>query len=901
MEEKGRIRGEWRRYKLLATLGVMWLAEGIANGAGMPVFTLEKEVTPRHDHRIALPAVDGSEPALFKVTIKAARDWRLVRLDMTEGAGWEPAYQYMYLGTSPDMAYSHATFQGELARTNAPPGSGRGSDTNRTFTVKTEGSPITPEYRIVPEQLFVYVGQSGTFTAQKRLDAASGWIDQISNWWLDGSGHPPSAAFKSFTTNVAGTYAITARNSPTESLSAAAELIFVQVDLPPLSHVCTTAVHSCTHDTVVTVMPSSPATNITLELKPVSGTGSAVFTSNNSSTRSITGTTSVSIRGTGASSAVSNMVLEVRLGSFVCTQAVFTVVDTVKLTAADAANAANTIDDITQTDDLRSLNLFQGTNGTAAMVHDLTWRPAAYPATALRWEIIPSGSSSGVSEWGTSTSGTYASRPVTSTWDVASATGAVTNRQFKLRSWFDCNTNGLYDADEPHRIIEVGIIKVESVEWETYSGNTTLDTCPNNGGKRIFPGKKDPTDTEPSLRRRVQAKAKITPALEGIQIYFRIFDPDDPSTNDAPIDPNGWAGGDNRVTGWAMIGGWPSTTDASGEATAVLSLSSRQPGDNFIMLADCRADRLSSVTQAQVDLNSFNPIIVSSEMLTIWRRLWLEFDSMGPAPSSGDEKNFDEGSIIAIQPNVPVVGQSTLALSIKLADNANRYEGGYIDIASVGVFTVISNTDRLLSNDEVVIEGAPGLAVVGKTFEIWDDDVVLLGVSRPPRTLPYTLSGGDLLDSAFADAYIKPTPVDAGYIDTDVPFNRNVGLLEWSSVVDASRNLTHSEELWTAYLLAAWQGPVGEDDDPPDAFAVGIYGEASDWNNRGTIYIETLRESERLPTHPRIHEEHTVVHEIGHQGGGSHSDGGIMTSGAPITENKFSAETLIKFRGGVTF
>ncbi len=170
------------------------------------------------------------------------------------------------------------------------------------------------------------------------------------------------------------------------------------------------------------------------------------------------------------------------------------------------------------------------------------------------------------------------------------------------------STPGLYTvrATEPNSQdcydeCQVAIIKVDSVEWETYSGNTPLDACPNNGGKRVFPGKKDPTDTDALLRRRVQVRAKISPPVEGVEIYFRPFDVDDPFTDSSPLDSNGSAGGDNRVGGWAMIGGWPSVTDSSGEATAVFSLNSRQPGDNFVMLADCSDTRLSSVTQNQVD------------------------------------------------------------------------------------------------------------------------------------------------------------------------------------------------------------------------------------------------------------------------------------------------------------
>ncbi len=242
-----------------------------------------------------------------------------------------------------------------------------------------------------------------------------------------------------------------------------------------------------------------------------------------------------------------------------------------------------------------------------------------------------------------------------------------------------------------------------------------------------------------------------------------------------------------------------------------------------------------------------------------------------------------------------------------MLDEEDRYEDGYIVITGVGQFTVTHNSDNLVFADTVVIDGVPAQNIVGLSFAIYDDDNVQLG-SRPPRTMPYSLSGGTLITMAFADAYIKPEPVPSTYVDTNVSFNRNMNAgfgyyFDWLPTVNHSRDLDESEDFWYSYVLAAFQPEVSQDNDPTTQGSI-TFGQTDPGilpKNRSTIYVETLREVERLPMTPRIHEEHTVVHEIGHQGGGSHGDGGIMAAGAPIDQNKFAPVTIDKFRDNTIF
>jgi len=461
-------------------------------------------------------------------------------------------------------------------------------------------------------------------------------------------------------------------------------------------------------------------------------------------------------------------------------------------------------------------------------------------------------------------------------------------------------------------MVRVTVLKVDSVEWEAIE--SPIDNNPNaNGGKRLFPGKADPTDTTP--RNTVRVKATITPAIQDVTLYFKAFDVDDPTPasvdTTSEIDTNGDSGNDNHGSPAAgTLSAATATTDSSGETTVDFTVT-MQPGDNFRVAVSCNQQAVDEltvtdssspkyVTPDNAQISAFSGAL--SPMLTVWRSLWLEFDSMGPPPTSGAEKNFDEGTVDSIQADVPATGQSTLNLSVKLTDEKNRYEEGFIIIDGTK-YPVVSNTDNLVFDDDVVITGTPGAGVVGKPFKIYDDDFDMTTVQHI-RTLPYTLSGGSLMDTAYAEAYIKPKTVPASYVDSDSTFYRNLssGLFSgWLSKVTAKKDLSESAEFWLVHLLAAWQGKTDEDIDPDTAdpgepAPEATNGEASDPDNTGAIYIETIRESEILTHFPRINEEHTVVHEVGHQGGGDHLDGGIMDYGAPIDEDHFSPITIKRFR-----
>lgn len=276
---------------------------------------------------------------------------------------------------------------------------------------------------------------------------------------------------------------------------------------------------------------------------------------------------------------------------------------------------------------------------------------------------------------------------------------------------------------------------------------------------------------------------------------------------------------------------------------------------------------------------------------------------MEAAPANGAEVNFDTGTILGVSPIGTIIATSSLN------DEADRFASGKIYIAGIGRFNVETNAKKTTSDynwDEVLVGSSVPASAVGKEFYIYDDDYYKVE-GNGPRRMPYSLSGGSLIYTAFADAFIEPTKLtQLQYIQTDVTYKRNldstgVFALSWANFVSSRKNAPLSEDFWSVYLLAAWQPRIIDDRDPTGSG--GTLGTSYDIylltgaRNFGAIYVEPTREMEIYTqlNEPRTQEYHAVVHEIGHQSGEDHypddqyGSGGLMTEGAP---HKFLNQSL---------
>lgn len=212
--------------------------------------------------------------------------------------------------------------------------------------------------------------------------------------------------------------------------------------------------------------------------------------------------------------------------------------------------------------------------------------------------------------------------------------------------------------------------------------STPLEDNPTamGGGKMIFPDADTPTG---SLNREILVTIQSTKINS--QIYVASFDMDDAGgifstpdhtgfDNQGPTvrpEPNILEPGAFRLSNGSLVSNQVVTlqTDAQGMAT-VRFLVTMQPGDNFRIVASVNSALLlgfysvqglnviDGITGNNLDEtgNATSGCSITSPLLTVWRRLHVEVDSMAAPPDSTDplaftdpERNFIKGNIIGIQ------------------------------------------------------------------------------------------------------------------------------------------------------------------------------------------------------------------------------------------------------------
>jgi len=172
------------------------------------------------------------------------------------------------------------------------------------------------------------------------------------------------------------------------------------------------------------------------------------------------------------------------------------------------------------------------------------------------------------------------------------------------------------------------------VSWEDGTGpnGATLDDNPNGGGKRVFPEKETPTG---AVKNVVNVVFETVPLNLGHAVtgYVKRLDPD----NYAYDATTAWQGDDNN---WKKSSGVREITiPANGIRTTSGTIEEAYAGDNWILLASASQARVS---QSKMDdsskANRYTVITTAangddipanrSDMLTVWRTLWMETDAV---------------------------------------------------------------------------------------------------------------------------------------------------------------------------------------------------------------------------------------------------------------------------------
>lgn len=414
---------------------------------------------------------------------------------------------------------------------------------------------------------------------------------------------------------------------------------------------------------------------------------------------------------------------------------------------------------------------------------------------------------------------------------------------------------------------------------------------------------------------------KATVGVANTWVYFRNFDVDDPSYNVAPVDDDSGTNidmPDNRgaVGGLkegllicpqnSALGTCQAKTDANGIATVDFRVT-MQPGDNFEIAASTDEQYLRGIRVSATDLrDSAGQLIPISEsvsanakrshMLTVWRFVHIEVDSMGTVQNNHFSRLIgDTVTVGSTQVTVPYYN-FTKGLQ------PNRFESGKMVVGS-DILEIDSNTaiDFTLRS-----AGAPVSLFYGQTFVAFDDDdynnVHVPGTfadnGEDIEELEQTFSKmreSDLESrNSFVKAYIRPEyswATSRNYNQSNIPFVLNVQDGTVESRIEPYRGSKYDEnsDFWVAYILLGYQPteekdkdpyteiatlgatPRGEFEDDPPLRIPGRVPVPFPYGGIGSlIYMETCRDADyfndpRLS--PALEVVSTPVHELGHQFG----------------------------------
>lgn len=477
--------------------------------------------------------------------------------------------------------------------------------------------------------------------------------------------------------------------------------------------------------------------------------------------------------------------------------------------------------------------------------------------------------------------------------------------------------------------------------------NSQMDTVA--GYQRIFPERAFPSDT--INRKTVRVKAVV--GEPNVTVYFKNFDVDDP-TSDSTIDENGANGNDNRegrILGQpyppaaaGVLSATSAVTNANGEAVVYFTVT-KQPGDNFVVAASTSQTYLNGIqingTGLKDSLNNALPTAQAkrTSLLTSWRRLHVEVDSMG-AVTSNALTGYVLGKGINIS-STPVWIEAYMSTSSPnwsgyleehryketLAANGTRLSyGGRMVVGGVNSLQVLDNKwSGTASPPKTLIQvSSPNQNVYlrpNQPFKLYDDDDFNDNsgdqkngdegedVDALSDTFSRMLVSENVDQNAFAAAYILPEynwAVTQGLNNSNVSFALNTTCSdpdcpEQRPVINANSGSQSMErdDFWIAYVLISYQAM-----EQVDADSEGFYAGVAPMRNNSVLpnqdnynqnvgvspggigailFIEGIRDgalwiSPSTFTYPRTK---VATHEVGHQFGLAHnealgSNGGIM-------------------------
>jgi len=247
--------------------------------------------------------------------------------------------------------------------------------------------------------------------------------------------------------------------------------------------------------------------------------------------------------------------------------------------------------------------------------------------------------------------------------------------------------------------------------------------------------------------------------------------------------------------------------DTSGKARFDLKIG-MQPGSNYRVAAsvgDGQGYAHIQITNLYNTATCIGPELVQtanalvSEPLTVWRRLWVENNSMTAIPTDqfGYKRNDLSWDINPANVSNTLLSSTTTTFSIpKINDQSSFDDLAYGRIIVHGTSYPVTDTDHYGQSPYLVtvagqINGLPQNPV----FRLYDDDD--FGLTTP--SLPRLDLADDLMKKFFAPAFIEITDSGDYNRTKTVPFRVHDPLLpELASVTSDARELKEKMSLWVA-------------------------------------------------------------------------------------------------------
>ena len=513
-----------------------------------------------------------------------------------------------------------------------------------------------------------------------------------------------------------------------------------------------------------------------------------------------------------------------------------------------------------------------------------------------------------------------------------------------------------------------------SLTWERnddFPGNPDLGNCDNNGGKKIFPDLIDQTDGANAAKRRtVDLVATIKPKVKGATVYFKVWDVDDPFDQLNPsmpvlglIDSTPTSGPDNRPPPgeqpWTATAVTGANGQPSGKARVTFTVS-MQPGNNYRAGGSVNSDAPSQADQPKADaaddefvgkpgdFAEYKVPLTWSPMLTVWRKLHVETDTMvrptftqntftmpWNEPRQGTGSSYvlfdvDDPFSNPFQTNngqftngyVEILrADGTRLLVAKVLDYTNSAAGDDVTLIApdcgngqigINCFTGVTPGDAIFSDDDL---SDPVLF----SAKVWGCDDTYTGGANTSALSPPDLGA---LQSQYRPAYIDPSHDQTINTTGGVSiFLRNINFDEspygkdlWDQAkAPGVRNLPISTtNYWTVMVISAWQAEENDDADADiEAQSYGItlgintHSDGSTTNNFRlnasyiglcTIFKAVTQPGAESTDLGAEAERMRVSHEIGHTLGLSHEDGGHMCTVGECQKDPFAAISLKKLR-----